>query len=124
MNDITAAIGLEQLKLLPQRNRQRARVAHWYDKHLAVHVKRPHPSETWHMYVIRVKNRDRLYDTLAAHGITAGVHYKPLYKYQIFPQDLLPNTEQAFKEVITLPMHLELTETEVEKISSIVNEHV
>ena len=76
------------------------------------------------MYVIRVPKRDRLYDALADVGISAGVHYKPLYHYPIFPQTVLPNAEKAFKEVITLPMNLDVTEEDVKVIAAIVNHHV
>ena len=124
MNDLTAAIGLEQLKLLPERNSYRKQVAAWYDQYLSPEVKRPYPSETWHMYVIRVPKRDMLYDRLAANHIQAGVHYKPLYKYPLFKQATLPNTEKAFREVITLPMHLELSEFDVKEICATVNDHI
>ena len=120
MNDITAAIGLEQLKLLPERNKYRKQVAGWYDKYLPVEIKRPYPSMTWHMYVIRVPNRDELYDKLAVNGVTAGVHYKPLYKYPFFGEPTLPKTEKAFKEVITLPLHTELTEDDVKYICALI----
>lgn len=121
MNDITAAIGLEQLKMLPKRNIIRKQIAEWYDQYLSPEIVRPYPSTTWHMYVIRVPNRDMIYDKLRDKGIQAGLHYKPLYYYLIFPQKKLPNTEQAFKEIITLPMHVELTEQDVKKVCQTIN---
>jgi len=116
MNDITAAIGLCQLEKLPQNNVKRALIASWYDQYLPQGIKRPFHSATWHMYVIRVPERDKVYDFMAENGVTCGVHYKPLYKYPIFPQTELPNTEQAFKEILTLPMHVDLTEDDVKEV--------
>lgn len=121
MSDITAAIGLEQLKCLPERNSYRKQVAGWYDQHLAPSVKRPYNSQTWHMYVVRVPNRDAIYDKLRENDIQSGVHYKPLYKYPIFPNKVLPKTEKAFKEVLTLPMHTELTEEDVKEVCRVLN---
>lgn len=119
MNDITAAIGIEQLQHLTLRNNYRDTVAVWYRKYLPKHITPATFSTTNHMYVVRVQNRDMLYDRLAANHVQAGVHYKPLYKYPIFPQTELPNTEQAWKEIITLPMHTELTEEDIKYICSL-----
>jgi dTDP-4-amino-4,6-dideoxygalactose transaminase len=71
-----------------------------------------------------VPKRDKLFDTLKEWGITAGVHYKPLYKYPIFPQTELPNTEKVWKEIISLPMHVELTENDIIQVCEVVNNHV
>ena len=124
MNDITAAIGLEQLAWLPERNAYRAKLAIWYDRYLSDKVIRPPHSTTWHMYVIQVPNRDALYDKLAEEKISAGVHYKPLYKYPIFPQTVMPNTERIWQNLITLPMHVDLDEDDVREVCEIVNKHV
>lgn len=121
MNDITAAIGLCQLAELPKRNAYRAIVASWYGKYLPEEIKRPHPSKTWHMYTIRVPRRNELIDFLAEHDISTSVHYKPLYNYEIFgSQEKLPNTEKAFEEILSLPMHLELTEDDVKYVCSVI----
>lgn len=124
MNDITAAIGLEQLKRLPERNNYRKKVSEWYDEMLSPKVILPPRSTTWHMYVIQVPNRDELYKKLAEHQISAGVHYKPLYKYSIFPQKVMPVTERVWQNLITLPLHVDLTKKEVAEVCRIVNEHV
>lgn len=125
MNDLTAAIGLCQLKKLKERNEYRAKVASWYDQYLSPKIKRPFRSQTWHMYTIQVPNRDELYDKLAAEGISAGLHYKPLTHYAIFgEQDPMPVAEKVFKEIITLPTHLELTEEDVKAVCEVVNAHV
>jgi perosamine synthetase len=121
MNDITAAIGLCQLDELQARNSRRFLISRWYDRHLHPDIPRPFPSSTWHMYAIEVDNRDALYDALAAENISAGVHYKPLYKYPIFPQTELPVAEATWKRLISLPMHLDLSEADVERVCDIVN---
>ncbi len=122
MNDITAAIGLTQLKHLEANNRYRALLASYYNKYLREDIVRPYPSSTWHMYTLRVQNRDGLLDKLAEKGISAGVHYKPLYKYPIFINARkFPITEWVFNETISLPMHLDLTETDIKSVCDVVN---
>lgn len=124
MNDITAAIALEQLKRLPYGNARRKTIAGTYDEYLPEFIKRPYRSETWHLYAIEVPDRDALYDFLAENGVGCGVHYKPLYKYTgVFGEGPeLPNTEKAFKSIISLPMHLNISLVEVRKICKLIKE--
>lgn len=119
MNDITAAIGLCQLKRVHENNAYRALIASWYDLHLPKYIKRPFRSKTWHLYAIRIPFRNKVYKILAKHGVTAGVHYKPLYKYHIFPKTELPVTEMVYNEILSLPMHLGLTEEDVKYVCSL-----
>ena len=119
MTDITAVIGLEQLKKLAENNAKRALIASWYDVYLPRYIVRPFKSTTWHLYTICVPNRDKVYEHLAQNGVTAGVHYKPLYKYPIFPQTELPMTEQVFNTILSLPMHINLTQEDVRKVCSL-----
>jgi perosamine synthetase len=117
MNDITACIALEHLKVLPERNAYRKELAETYDKYLPKWIERPYRSETWHLYTIRVPDRDILFDFLADQGIGCGVHYKPLTHYKIFgKQPKLKITEKVFKEIITLPLHCNLTKKDVIRV--------
>lgn len=116
MNDITAAIALCQLEELEEGNAWRKKIAEWYDEMLPEWIERPFRSSTWHLYTIRVPRRNELFDFLGENGINCGVHYKPLYKYPIFNQEPLPVTEEVFNEIISLPIHRNLTESDVEKV--------
>ena len=120
MNDITASIGLEQLKVLDSGNAYRKKLAETYDKYLPEHIKRPFRSESWHIYTIQVDDRDALFDYLAKNGVNCGVHYKPLYKYPIFNQKELPVTEAVFQRIITLPLHLGLSVKDVKEVCKLV----
>lgn len=124
MNDITAAIGLCQLKRVHENNAYRALIASWYDKYLLQGLRRPFESRTWHLYTIRVNDRNGLYEHLAKNGVTAGVHYKPLYKYPIFPQKELPVTEKVYKQILSLPMHLQLEEKDIKYVCDLVNDYL
>lgn len=120
MNDITATIALCQLKEIKKNNQYRKRLAKEYFKHLPSSVALPYPSDTWHLFTIRARNRDKLADYLANNGISTGVHYKPLYDYPIFKGKKLPNTEKAFKEILTLPMHCDLKIKDVRHICQLI----
>lgn len=116
MTDIVATIGLEQLKQLYTNNIKRAEVATWYDTYLPQALQRPYRSSTWHLYTIRLPKRDEAYRYLAQNGVTAGVHYKPLYKYPIFPQTPLKTTGKVFSEILSLPMHVNLSIPDVKHV--------
>lgn len=122
MNDITATIALEQLKVLDKGNVYRKKLALVYDKYLPQEIERPFRSATWHLYTIQVEKRDELFDYLANNGVGCGVHYKPLYKYdKVFGYNpTLPITEKVFERIITLPIHLELKLKDVRKICQLI----
>lgn len=122
MNDITAVIGLAKLKNLDRDNAYRKQVAAWYGKYLPEWITRPVDRNVWHLYPVRVPERDALYTFLSSHGIGCGVHYKPLYHYAYFNQKPLPVTEQVFKEIISLPLHLMVTEEDVMRVCSLINQ--
>lgn len=122
MNDITAIIALEKLKSLKKENEWRKHLAELYDEYLPEFIERPFRSSTWHLYTIQIPDRDKLYDFLAENGIGCGVHYKPLYYYPIFNHEKLPNTEKAFSEILSLPLHVGINEENVKSVCKKINE--
>jgi dTDP-4-amino-4,6-dideoxygalactose transaminase len=69
----------------------------------------------YHMYVIRSERRDELQKFLKDKGIATGIHYpKPNHlqpavtgNFPYIPK--LPKTEQAVKEILSLPIHGEMS---------------
>jgi perosamine synthetase len=122
MNDLTAIIGLEKLKTLREENAYRKLLAETYEQYLPKWIKRPFRSSSWHLYTIRVPKRNELIDYLAEKGIGTGLHYKPLTHYKIFgKQPKLPTTEKVFKEIITLPLHINLSQKDIKHICQEIN---
>ncbi len=107
------------LTYLPEWNRQRQRLAALYDEALrdcpGVRLL-DRTGSVHHLYVIRVRSREKLRRYLASHGIGTAVHYPvPLHLQPAF-QDCgarrgdLPVAERACREVISLPLYPHLPE--------------
>jgi dTDP-4-amino-4,6-dideoxygalactose transaminase len=68
----------------------------------------------WHLYVVRVADRDRVRDALAARGIGTGIHYpvpvhlQPAYHSLGYARGEFPVTEAYADEILSLPMYPEL----------------
>ena len=78
-----------------------------------------------HIFPVLIKGglRDKLFTKLAENGVQCGMHYKPnhlLTKYKI-PYSL-PITEKVYEQVLTLPLHPDITILEVKKINKIINQ--
>ncbi|MGD0976837.1 MAG: DegT/DnrJ/EryC1/StrS family aminotransferase [Minisyncoccia bacterium] len=121
MSDIIAAIGLCQLEKLDANNAYHKKVAGWYDKYLPEFIERRFKSSTWIYYPIFVPYRNELIKYLAENGVVTSVHFKPLYYYKIFNwHKKLPNTEFIYKRIISLPMHLKLTESDIRRVCDLI----
>jgi len=131
MTDIHAAIGREQLKKLPGWTKQRQDNARYFDANLDGVVAPPvagNATHVYHQYTIRVpEGRDEVGKAMAEdHAVGTGVYYPvPTHALPSFGLDLdLPETAKAAAEVLSLPVHPALTETELERIVTAVNESV
>src|SRR5205823_3110662 len=122
LDAIQAGVLRVKLRHLAKWNDQRRERARGYDELLASTEKtvvRPHvPSwsrPVYHLYVVRVEDRERLQKDLAAAGIGTGLHYPiPLHLAKAYealgfrPGDF-PVAEQAASQVLSLPMYPELS---------------
>lgn len=85
-----------------------------------VPLRRPGVRHVYHLYVIRVKNRDGLLASLNQNGVEAKVHYPIPVHLQEAAQHLgyqkgdFPVSEADSQTIITLPAHQHLTEDEIE----------
>jgi dTDP-4-amino-4,6-dideoxygalactose transaminase len=117
-NEINAAIGRVMLQHLDAFNENRRKIAAHYNARLQGLVQTP-PEREWakavyHMYVVRCERRDDLQKFLKERSIETGIHYpKPNHlqpavtgRFPFTPR--LPRTEQAVKEILSLPIHGEM----------------
>lgn len=83
---------------------------------------------TYHQYVVRVKNRDELQQFLKEKGISTAIYYPlPLHLQQCFAylgytEGDFPESENAAKEVLALPIYPELTTEQQDYIISAIQE--
>ena len=125
MNELSAAIGLIQLKKLEKLNKIRKNNAEIYSEELRVSRKMKFDkNSSYHFYWILVKNREKLRKELSEEGIETGTHYQPIHKFHFFNKKIkLPNTEYASKSIITLPTHPNLSTNDLQKIIKIINKN-
>ncbi|MEC8707070.1 MAG: DegT/DnrJ/EryC1/StrS family aminotransferase [Candidatus Thermoplasmatota archaeon] len=125
MTDVSAAIGREQLKKLPNFNARRREIAEIYNSELSGLVTTPknRRGHVFHQYTIRSDKRDELRKFLLERKINTGIYYPSLlYTYPSMKeyQSSCPNAEILVKEVLSLPVHPALSDSDVfEVISSI-----
>ena len=75
----------------------------------------PYAESVWHLYVVRVSQRDTFKEYLASRGINCGIHYplpvhlQPAYHDLGYKKGDFPVTEDYAQKIISLPMYGELT---------------
>ncbi len=124
MNDLAAAVGLAQLKKLPAMNRRRSQIIRRYLNGLrglpGVQPLLPFEPERYcyQMFGIRADRRDELMIHLKSLGIATGCHYTPLSLQPLFTPwgHNCPYVEEEHKRFITLPLHADLTDEEVDYV--------
>ncbi len=78
----------------------------------------------WHLYAVRVPDRDRVLKELHAAGIGAGIHYPvPIHLTAAFaglgyPQGAFPVAERTARELLSLPLFPEITAAQQERVIS------
>lgn len=129
LDEIQAAILRVKLKHLSAENGRRRALAQLYDKFLSggkfrLPKSKPGIDHVFHQYVIRTAQRDNLKTCLEERGIGTAIHYpvpihlQPAYESRLFvPKTGLPQTEIAAREILSLPMHPQLTDVEAKQVT-------
>lgn len=126
MTDISAAIGLEQLKKLPKFNEKRRKNAEYYNKNLdgIDGIETPYVLDNvkhvYHQYTVKCADRESIIDRLREKEIGYGIYYpKPLHFYRHlkrFATDDLKNSEVLSEKVVSIPVHSALTVEELKRV--------
>ena len=117
LNDVNAAIGIEQLKKLDKNNEIRRKISIEYNNRLECSAKMPSsPDCSYCLYWILVKDRDKFRAKLAKEGIETGTHYPPIDKFSMFEEADLPVTHAVVKQIVTLPIHPNLSDSDLDRI--------
>jgi dTDP-4-amino-4,6-dideoxygalactose transaminase len=124
-----------KLPHLPKWNESRRKLAHRYHESLAqlkefmvIPEEAPWSKGVYHLYVVRVQDREALQAHLAESGIGTGIHYPiPLhqqkaYGYLGYNTGDFPVTERVSREIVSLPMFPQLAASQQDQVVSAVKE--
>lgn len=126
MSNIMAAIGIAQLKRFKNLSKKRKQLAKFYKEKLSAQKNiqifvQDHINVVPHIFPIRVKNlknRLKLIEELKKQNIEMGYHYFPNHKLNFYKKKNLNlnNTNKLFPELLTLPMHPDISKKEAEYV--------
>lgn len=128
LDTLQAVVLSAKLRKLAGWNEARRAAAARYDAmlHEVPNVRLPRTARgnvhVWHLYVVRVPDRDRVVAALRAAGVGASIHYPtPLhlagaYRDLGYPRGAFPVAEAAANEILTLPLHPHITQAQQERV--------
>lgn len=134
MNDIIATIGTVQIRHIYSDNDRRSEIANFYKTSIRQDLKRkvtlpPYENDrtsSFWFYPIFFEDREIIYSSLTQSGIYPSMHFRSNLRYPMFENCQTDNGCQNAKwyeeNVLSLPIHLHLSDEDLEKISSAVNE--
>jgi dTDP-4-amino-4,6-dideoxygalactose transaminase len=142
MTDIQAAIGMHQLRKLPQFHARRQDIARQYnaafDGYPELHVptQREHLEHAWHLYALRLNldcltiTRDQFISELKDLNIGCSVHFIPIHlhgyyrdKYGYGAEDF-PIAYRQYQRLVSLPLSPRMTDADVEDVIAAVTSTV
>ena len=134
MTDIQAAIGLHQLRKLPQFQARRREIVRRYNEaffqfeELQLPTQRPEVEHAWHLYVLRLNldmltiDRAHFIEELKARNIATSVHFIPIHlhpyyrdKYGYQPDDF-PVAYREYQRIVSLPLYPRMSDQDVEDV--------
>ena len=92
-------------------------------KGLEVPFEAPYAKHVYHLYILRTKERESLQARLRSLGIASGIYYpQPLhllepYKNLGYHPGEFPETQQAAKETLAIPIYPEMTDDQIKSVA-------
>jgi perosamine synthetase len=144
LTDIQCALGLSQLKKMPESLIRRKQIARRYRQAFAscegltLQAEPDDRENSWHLYAVRVRGNDvegrrqRVFDGMRAANIGVNVHYLPVYQHSYYralgyPSGLCPVSERAYEGLLSLPMSHALSDADQDRVITrllgLLNEH-
>ena len=126
MSNIMAAIGIEQFKRFEYLSKKRQKIAKNYDNKLKdikeiTTFSHNYDEVVPHIYVVLLDkfiDRSKVQKSLLERGIQTGIHWFPAHKLSYFKNSkvILPVTEDIHSRILTLPLHPDLSDGDIERI--------
>ena len=126
--DINAALGLVQLKKQDELREKRANIAKKYIEAFANNPKITLPivkedrETSWHLFVVKVANRDEVIEELKSRGVGCSVHFIPVHKQPYYKDKYrykdsdYPVANRVFEQSLSLPIFPDMSDEEVEYV--------
>jgi len=134
ITDFQCALGLSQLEKLPSFIHRRREIAKMYDQAFAS-VREINPLYTspgvvnsYHLYVIRVNERDRIFSQLREKGIGVNVHYFPVHLQPYYQktfgtgEGLCPTAEKAYRRILSIPIFPRIGDDDIARVVTAIEE--
>ena len=131
--DIQSAMGIVQLEKLEWMRDERKMIAEKYKNAFAGKLnfinEDNNNESSWHLFVIKIGNRDELHQKLKEKGISTSVHFIPIHKhpyYKIrfnYENKDYPVANNVYEQSLSLPIYPGLDESDVEYIIKYVLEY-
>lgn len=133
LDEIQAAILRVKLRRLDVLNNSRIRIANFYSSNLdtkkfVLPIVADSAKHVFHLYVVRVNNRNEILEKVNRYNIFPGIHYKlPVHLNQSYKtlgeqaKGTLIQSEIAAREVISLPMYPEMLDREISFVTEVLN---
>lgn len=139
LNEVQAALGISQLKRAEEGIKKRVEAARYYTRKLSrtsgilTPYEAKNRTHVYHLYVVKVLkekcglNRDELFRKLAARGIGLSVHFIPLHHMTLYKKmgcatGLFPNAEEAYREVLSLPLFPTISRNQIDHVTNAIQD--
>ena len=123
--DINAALGLVQLKKQDILRQKREAIAKKYieafrnNSNIVLPVIKKDRTTSWHLFVVKVPNRDKVIEELKIRGVGCSVHFIPIHKqpyyknrYKYKDSDY-PVANRVFNQSLSLPIYPDMSQDEI-----------
>ena len=123
--DINAAIGIVQLKKQEMLHAKRSKIAQKYttafsnNKNIILPFIKDDRETSWHLYVIKIDNRDEVIEQLKEAGIGCSVHFIPIHKHPYYKErygyknENYPIANRVFDRSLSLPIYPDMSDEEI-----------
>jgi len=124
--DINSSIGIVQLRKQEMLRDKRANIAQKYNeafkdnKNIVLPYVKDDRETSWHLYVIKIDNRDEVIEKLKENGVGCSVHFIPIHKHTYYKNrygyknEDYPIANDVFDKSLSLPIYPDMSDEEIE----------
>ena len=126
--DINAALGLVQLKKQDKLRDKRAAIAKKYvealkdNPNIVLPIIKDNRETSWHLFVVKIPNRDKVIEELKSRGVGCSVHFIPIHKHPYYKDKFgykdsdYPVANRVFKTSLSLPIYPDMSQDEIDYV--------